>query len=203
LISKRGILSFKSAVQIDWISTKLAHLSLSKYAPVSRRNRRGQKQGFQTHLHETENQVKRLEQVSQLAGLKAQGVDCRAIDGISREANKLAGEVEHESVLNAALAAAQAVEHYEITRYGTLIRGRTHWATGIVSRCCSRVSTRKRKPTKADGNGQTPVESQGSLKDTVTHLGAPPVTIAPFGPIGEALGSYRHIRSVPAQESSA
>jgi hypothetical protein len=124
--------------------------------------------------------VKRLEQVSQFAGLKAQGVDCRAIDGISREANELAGEVEHESVVNAALiAAAQAVEHYEITRYGTLMRGRTQWATGIVSRCCSRVSTRKRKPTKADDDGQMAAESQGSLKHTVTHLGAPPVTIAP------------------------
>ena len=42
------------------------------------RNRRGQKQGFQTHLHETENHVKRLEQVSQLAELKAQGVGCPA-----------------------------------------------------------------------------------------------------------------------------
>ena len=81
------------------------------------RNRRGQKQGFQTLLHETENHVKQLEQVSQLADLKAQGVGCLAIGGIIKEANEVAGEVEHESVLDAALiAAAQAVEHYEITR---------------------------------------------------------------------------------------
>ena len=86
------------------------------------RNRRGQKQGFQTHLHETENHVKRLDQVFTLTGHKAQGVDCPAIDGILKEAKEVTGEVEKKSVLDAALiAAAQAVEHYEMTRYGTLI----------------------------------------------------------------------------------
>src|ERR1700722_15310682 len=80
------------------------------------------KQGFQTHLRETENHVKRLEQVFQLAGKKAQGVDCPAIDGILKEANEGAGEVGEKAVLDADLIeAAQAVEHYEITRYGTLI----------------------------------------------------------------------------------
>jgi ferritin-like metal-binding protein YciE len=80
------------------------------------------KQGFQTHLGETENHVKRLEQVFQLIGKKAQGVDCPAIDGFIKEANEVAGEVEKKTVLDAALiAAAQAVEHYEMTRYGTLI----------------------------------------------------------------------------------
>src|SRR6202451_1906069 len=93
------------------------------------------KQGFQTHLRETENHVKRLEQVFQLSGVKAQGVDCPAIDGIIKEANEVAGEVEKKSVLDAALiAAAQAVEHYEMTRYGTLISwakelGRNDWVT--------------------------------------------------------------------------
>jgi ferritin-like metal-binding protein YciE len=80
------------------------------------------KQGFQTHLRESETHVKRLEQVFQKLGMEAQGVDCPAIDGIIEEANDVAGEVEDNSVLDAALiAAAQAVEHYEMTRYGTLI----------------------------------------------------------------------------------
>lgn len=80
------------------------------------------KQGFQSHLRETENHVKRLEQIFEITGKKAQGVDCPAIDGIIEEANEVAGEVEKKPVLDAALiAAAQAVEHYEITRYGTLI----------------------------------------------------------------------------------
>jgi ferritin-like metal-binding protein YciE len=80
------------------------------------------KQGFQTHLQETRGQAQRLERVFQLLGTQAKGVDCPAIDGILEEANDVAGEVEDRMVLDAALiAAAQAVEHYEITRYGTLI----------------------------------------------------------------------------------
>jgi ferritin-like metal-binding protein YciE len=80
------------------------------------------KQGFQTHLQETRSQAQRLERVFQLLGTQAKGVDCPAIDGIIEEANDVAGEVADRTVLDAALiAAAQAVEHYEITRYGTLI----------------------------------------------------------------------------------
>jgi len=79
-------------------------------------------ESFQTHLNETENHVARLEKVFQLYGQKASGVDCPAMDGIIEEADDVAGEVEDEDVLDAALiAAAQAVEHYEIARYGSLI----------------------------------------------------------------------------------
>jgi ferritin-like metal-binding protein YciE len=80
------------------------------------------KQGFQAHLRETETHVKRLEQVFQKLDVKAKGVDCPAIDGIVKETKEVAGEVDDKSVLDAALiAAGQAVEHYEMTRYGTLI----------------------------------------------------------------------------------
>jgi ferritin-like metal-binding protein YciE len=80
------------------------------------------KQGFQTHLTETQNQVKRLEQVFQSLGKEAKGVECAAMAGILDEAKDIMGEVEDQEVLDAAmLAAAQAVEHYEITRYGTLV----------------------------------------------------------------------------------
>ena len=80
------------------------------------------KQGFETHLRETENQIKRLEQVFQMLGDQPKAVDCPAIDGIIKEANEIAGEIADKDVLDAALlAAAQAVEHYEISRYGTLI----------------------------------------------------------------------------------
>lgn len=78
--------------------------------------------GFKTHLEETENQIKRLEQVFADYGKAAEGVDCEAIDGILKEAKHVIGNVEDKQVLDAALIAlAQAVEHYEITRYGTLI----------------------------------------------------------------------------------
>jgi ferritin-like metal-binding protein YciE len=80
------------------------------------------KQGLQSHLAETRNHVKRLEQAFQMLGKKAEGVDCPAIDGIIDEAEDVGGEVEDKNVLDAAIiASAQAVEHYEITRYGTLI----------------------------------------------------------------------------------
>jgi ferritin-like metal-binding protein YciE len=80
------------------------------------------KQGFEQHLKETQNQIVRLERVFDLHGVDVKGVDCPAIDGILTEANDVAGEVADKDVLDAALiAAAQAVEHYEITRYGTLV----------------------------------------------------------------------------------
>jgi len=80
------------------------------------------KQGFETHLAETKNHVKRLEQVFKMHGKEAKEVDCPAIDGILEEADDIAGEIDDKQVLDAALiAAAQAVEHYEITRYGSLV----------------------------------------------------------------------------------
>ena len=55
-------------------------------------------------------------------GVQAKGIDCPAIDGILKKASDVAGEVDDKDVLDAALiAAAQAVEHYEIARYGALI----------------------------------------------------------------------------------
>lgn len=78
--------------------------------------------GLRAHKEETEKQVGRLEQVFKLLGEEAKGVNCPAIDGILKEAKELTGEVDDKQVLDAAIvAAAQAVEHYEITRYGTLI----------------------------------------------------------------------------------
>ncbi|WP_128254353.1 ferritin-like domain-containing protein [Falsirhodobacter deserti] len=80
------------------------------------------KRGFEVHLEETNRQIERLDEVFRLLGKDAKAVTCPAIDGIIKEANEIAGEVEDPRVLDAALAAsAQAVEHYEITRYGTLI----------------------------------------------------------------------------------
>ncbi len=80
------------------------------------------KAGFEQHLTETEGQIARLDQVFSLIGQEPKGVTCPAIDGIIKEANEVAGDIADKAVLDAALiASAQAVEHYEITRYGTLI----------------------------------------------------------------------------------
>jgi ferritin-like metal-binding protein YciE len=78
--------------------------------------------GLKAHLEETEKQIHRLEQVFAKLGKPAKGVDCPAIDGLIKEADETAGEVDDKSVLDAAIVGnAQAVEHYEIARYGTLI----------------------------------------------------------------------------------
>ena len=94
------------------------------------------KQGFLTHLDETKTHVQRLEQVFQMHGAEVKAVNCPAIDGIIEEADEVAGEVEDKSVLDAALInAAQAAEHYEIARYGSLIA----WAKQLGRNDCASV----------------------------------------------------------------
>ena len=94
------------------------------------------RQAFETHMKETEQQIKMVEQVFQMHGHSPKAVDCPAIDGIIKEANEIIGEVSDKEVLDAALlASAQAVEHYEITRYGTLIA----WARQLGRDDCASV----------------------------------------------------------------
>lgn len=94
------------------------------------------KQAFQAHLGETRNQVQRLTEVFRMHGVEAKSVNCPAIDGILDEAEDVAGEVADKHVLDAALiAAAQAVEHYEMTRYGTLVA----WAKLLGRNDCASI----------------------------------------------------------------
>lgn len=76
---------------------------------------------FDKHLDETEGQIERLEKVFDLLGKAARGKTCPAIDGILEEGSEIMEEYKGTSAIDAGLvAAAQAVEHYEIARYGTL-----------------------------------------------------------------------------------
>ena len=94
------------------------------------------KTALKDHLGETRHHVTRLEEVFRMHGVKAKGVDCPAIDGILKETDELTDEVEDRDVLDAAIiAAAQAVEHYEITRYGTLVA----WARRLGRDDCASV----------------------------------------------------------------
>jgi ferritin-like metal-binding protein YciE len=78
--------------------------------------------GLKSHLEETNKQVERLQKAFEKLGKEPSGTSCPAIDGIIKEADETAGEIEDKTVLDAAIVAnAQAVEHYEICRYGTLI----------------------------------------------------------------------------------
>ena len=84
--------------------------------------------GLSAHLEETKKQIERLEQVFKKLGKKPEGADCPAIDGIIEEGDDIAGDVADKAVLDAAIiGSAQAVEHYEIARYGTLIA----WASQL------------------------------------------------------------------------
>lgn len=79
------------------------------------------KAAFETHREETEGQIERLKQVFEILGKRAQGKTCDAIEGILSEGEEILDEFKGTPALDAGLlAAAQAVEHYEISRYGTL-----------------------------------------------------------------------------------
>src|SRR3954469_23929968 len=74
-----------------------------------------------THRTETEGQIERLQQIFDMLGKPARGKPCEAVNGIIEEANEIAQDFRGSEALDAGLIAAQqAVEHYEITRYGTL-----------------------------------------------------------------------------------
>jgi ferritin-like metal-binding protein YciE len=76
---------------------------------------------FEKHHDETEGQVERLEQIFELIDKPARGKTCEAITGILDEGKEIMEEYKGTEALDAGmLAAAQAVEHYEISRYGTL-----------------------------------------------------------------------------------
>lgn len=104
------------------------------------------RKGFEKHMAETEGHVERLEQVFKMHGVEAKAVNCPAIDGILKEADEVAGEVDDDRVLDAALiAAGQAVEHYEMTRYGTLIA----WAKELGRNDCAAVLQKNLDEEKA------------------------------------------------------
>ena len=79
------------------------------------------KSGFEKHLEESEAQIERLDRVFEIIGKPARGKTCEAILGILDEGKSIMDEFKGTAALDAGLiAAAQAVEHYEIARYGTL-----------------------------------------------------------------------------------
>jgi ferritin-like metal-binding protein YciE len=120
------------------------------------------KQGFLTHLEETRQHVKRLEEVFKMHGAEIKAIDCPAIDGIIEEADDTASEVEDKAVLDAALInAAQAAEHYEITRYGSLIA----WAKQLGRNDCASILQKTLDEEKAtDKKLTTLAESRVNLR---------------------------------------
>jgi ferritin-like metal-binding protein YciE len=103
---------------------------------ISKANSGELSEALSSHLEETHQHVVRLQEVFRLLNVKAEEVDCPAIDGILKEADEIAGDVADTAVLDAAIiAAAQAVEHYEMARYGTLIA----WARRLGRDDCANI----------------------------------------------------------------
>ena len=133
------------------------------------------KRGLKDHLKETEEQVSRLQQIFEMREESPKGTKCPGINGLISEGDEISGNVSEKKVLDAAIiGAAQAVEHYEITRYGSLIAwakemGRNDFADILQenldeevaadeklfalaeSRVNKQASGRPRKPSKKPG----------------------------------------------------
>ncbi len=116
------------------------------------------KEGFNAHLAETRNHVKRVEDVFRMHGVDASGIDCPAIDGIIEEADDIISETDNKAVTGAALiAAAQAVEHYEMTRYGSLIA----WAKQLGRNDCADLLAKTLEEEKAADKKLTTIAMAG------------------------------------------
>lgn len=91
---------------------------------------------FEHHRTETEEQIENLKKVFEKCGIKLEGEKCEAIEGILEEGEEIMDEAEDGDTRDAGMiAAAQAVEHYEITRYGTLVS----WAKQLGKDDCAQL----------------------------------------------------------------
>jgi ferritin-like metal-binding protein YciE len=127
--------------------------------------------GLREHLRETEGQVARLDKVFEKLGEEPKGANCPAIDGLIKEADEVAGEVQDKEVLDAAIiGSAQAIEHYEISRYGTLIA----WAEilgheNVTSLLNSNLREEKAADKKLNVLAEGKVNRRASGQRTAAH----------------------------------
>jgi ferritin-like metal-binding protein YciE len=117
---------FLDTIKDIYFAEKQIYKSLPKMAKAAMSEQLAA--AFEKHHAETEVQIERLEQIFELLGKPARGKTCDAILGILDEGKEIMDEYKGTDALDAGLlAAAQAVEHYEISRYGTL----KSWATKL------------------------------------------------------------------------
>jgi ferritin-like metal-binding protein YciE len=110
---------FLDTLKDIYFAQKQIYKSLPKMAKAATSDQL--RAAFEKHHGETEGQIDRLEQIFELIGKPARGKTCDAIQGILGEGKEIMDEYADTAALDAGLlAAAQAVEHYEISRYGTL-----------------------------------------------------------------------------------
>ncbi len=105
------------------------------------------KDAFLTHRDETAGQIQRLEQIFEMLGKKASGKTCEAIKGIIEEGQEIMEDFEDSPALDAGLVAAgQAIEHYEMSRYGTLRTWAQQLGMRDAAKLLDQTLARKRKP---------------------------------------------------------
>src|SRR6202046_4167594 len=110
---------FLDTLKDIYYAEKQIYKSLPKMAKAAQSDQL--RAAFEKHHDETEGHIERLEQIFEILGKPARGKKCDAIEGILDEGKEIMDEYAHTPALDAGLlAAAQAVEHYEISRYGTL-----------------------------------------------------------------------------------
>lgn len=120
------------------------------------------KAAFEKHRDETEGQIERLQQVFELLGKAARGKTCDAIEGIISEGEEIMEEYKGTAALDAGLiSSAQAVEHYEITRYGTLKR----WAETLgMTDAVKLLDETLAEETKTDGDLTSLADKAANVK---------------------------------------
>ena len=133
------------------------------------------KKGLKDHLAETENQVSRLEQIFEMREEKPKGTKCLGINGLLKEGDDLTGNIADKNVLDAAIiASAQAVEHYEITRYGALIAWASADQAATTSLTSLRpISRRRKRGRQAQHNRRSPCERQGGWRQGASRKTPP------------------------------
>jgi ferritin-like metal-binding protein YciE len=146
---------YMHTLQDIYYAEKKIEQSLPKM--IDKAGSEGLRSAFTAHLEETHTHVTRLEQVFEMHGQSPKAVNCPAIDGIVEEAEKTSGDIGDPDTLDAALAAAaQAVEHYEISRYGTLIA----WARELGHEDAAQVLQTTLKEEKAADEKLTALAEQ-------------------------------------------
>lgn len=129
---------------------------------------------LRAHLRETKQQVSRLDQVFAKLKQNPKGTDCPAIDGLIKEADGVAGEVDDQKVMDAAIiGSAQAIEHYEISRYGTLIAWAKELGHGnVVPLLNANLKEEKAADRKLNGLAEGKVNPKASGRRVTTRRSA-------------------------------
>jgi ferritin-like metal-binding protein YciE len=166
------------------------------------------KAAFEEHVEQTKGQVERLDQVFKLLGKKSSGKECPALLGLVEEAEEIMSEAKDPDVLNAGLiGAAQAVEHYEIARYGTLVAwarqlGMTE-AVQLLEETLEEEKVTDQKLTQlALGGVNQEAEDEGDDEPKAKSKAAPKAAKAPAKPAAKSAPAKAPAKTKAASSSS-